>query len=99
MEKIRHYELVNPMEVVTFHHILKLEESFINNGAVPLDLDHFLEVFNNSFSNLLKEMREEPVEQIKEELKVDKIDLDGIIQQERDYSPIMDVGMALNPTA
>ena len=34
MEKIRHYELVNPMEVVTFHHILKLEESFINNGAV-----------------------------------------------------------------
>ena len=26
MQKIRHYELINPMEVVTFHHIQKLEE-------------------------------------------------------------------------
>ena len=29
MDKIRHYELINPMEVVTFHHIHKLEQNYV----------------------------------------------------------------------
>lgn len=80
MDKIRHYELINPMEVVTFHHIHKLEQNFVQEDE-HFDVDQFLSAFNSSFTRLLEEMREEPIQLIKEELLHDKIDLDGIIAQ------------------
>lgn len=33
------------------------------------DVDNFLEIFSNSFSRLLEEMRDEPIQQIKDELR------------------------------
>ena len=67
MAKIRHYELVAPMEVVTFDHIHKLEQKIILNDE-RFDVDEFLDIFSSSFQRLLEEMRDEPVQQIKEEL-------------------------------
>ena len=60
MDRIRHYELINPMEVVTFHHIHKLERNFIKEDE-HFNVDIFLSTFNNSFQRLLDELREEPI--------------------------------------
>ena len=80
MTKIRHYELVNPLEIATFDRILKLESSMLVDDE-NFSIDQFLAVFDSSFLKLLSEMREEPVQLIKEELKIDRIDMDSIIAQ------------------
>ena len=56
LTKIRHYELVNPMEVATFDHIHQLECNFMYT-AQSFDVQHFYNIFRGSFFRLLKEMR------------------------------------------
>ena len=60
MTKIRHYELVNPLEIATFDRILKLENSMLVDDE-NFNIDQFLSVYDSSFLKLLSEMREEPV--------------------------------------
>lgn len=42
MTKIRHFELVNPIEVETLSNIHKLQSGIINNEKEAFDVEEFL---------------------------------------------------------
>ena len=69
LTKIRHYGLVNQLEFLTFQKIHELEANFLVTDKIIFDLDNFQEKFKRTFYKLLNELRDEPVNMIKEDLR------------------------------
>ena len=64
---------------MTFQAIHKLECNFLVTDRDIFNLETFTEKFKKSFFRVLNELREEPVYLIKEDLKTNRLDMDGIL--------------------
>ena len=81
LKKIQHYELISPLEYTTFHNIERLEKNLHELDDEAFNIQVFRDVFNDQFSRQLQQMRDEPIKNIKEELKEKRLDLDNILSQ------------------
>jgi len=79
VRKIRHYEMVNPLEYATFQAIHKLECNFFVSDDDIFEVDSFMAKFTKNFTAALQEMRDEPILLIKEELRLNRLDIDGVL--------------------
>lgn len=69
------------MEYTTFHNIERLEKNLHELDDEAFNIQVFRDVFNDQFSRQLQHMRDEPIKNIKEELKEKRLDLDNILSQ------------------